>query len=392
MKIKKKFFAIVPILILASVVYTSCQPLKEFKSIPVYTGSISKNANPIRYDKSKKTIAILAYSEGTEIFDLMAPYYLFNTTEKANVYIVAEKRSPIVLLKGMYIYPTATFAELDSLHIKPDVIIIPAMIKIFQNQQSPVIQFIKDNYVGNTKVLSICAGSLVGAATGLYDGKPLTTHASQFEESKEFFKNPNWIQNISVTKSGNLYGTAGVSNAVEGSLTIINEMFGETTLQKVMTDIHYPHAEIRTIHKSIAIKTGHKFTIAGKLIFRKNRKVGVLLQDGINELMLAAVLDTYHRTFPSSLETISTNSAPIISKYGLTILPTSTLNKLKLDELHVLMPDTVSKSVMENYGTTPVIHYNSSENQYIIDQCLLRIKNQYGSKFENITKLLLDYN
>jgi len=281
---------------------------------------------------------------------------------------------------------------LDSLDIKPDVIAIPAMIKVFQDQKSPVIKFIKENYVGNTKILSVCAGSLVGAATGLYDGKPLTTHASEFEGSKAFFKNPQWIQNLSVTKSGNLYGTAGVSNAVEGSLTIIKELFDDATLQKVMNDIHYPHSVIKLDHKSIAMKTGNKFKIASKLFFRKNRKLGVLLQDGVNELTLAAVIDTYNRTFPYSLRTISHNGSPVTSKYGLTILPTSTSNEIKLDELHILSPDYTSKSAIEKYGDIPVIRYSEYRNEYIIDQCLLRIRGQYGKRFENITKLLLDYN
>lgn len=392
MKIKKRFWVLVPVIMISCLLYTACKPYREFVNIPVYKGAINHDLKPAVYDKSKKTVVIIANNEGTEIFDLMAPYYLFNATEKANVYVVAEKKIPIVLLKGLYIYPNSTFKELDSLGIQPDVVVIPAIIKVFADPKSPVITWIKDKAHNGAKVLSICAGSLAGAATGLYDGKPLTTHASQFEESKVFFKNPNWVQNVAVTKSDNFYSTAGVSNAVEGSLTIIDGMFGKEILKKVMADIHYPYAKIKLDHKSLAVKTGNKLTIANKLIFKKNRSVGVLLQDGINELTLAAVLDSYHRTFPSSLETIVMNGASITSKYGLTILPTSNIIDLNLDELHILAPNNVSKSDLDKYGDIPVIKYNQAQNQHIIDQCLSRIKEQYGPKFENITKLLLDYN
>ncbi|WP_309640721.1 DJ-1/PfpI family protein [Flavobacterium sp.] len=392
MKIKKRFWALVPVMMISCLLYTACKPYREFASIPVYKGAVKHDLKPTAYDKSKKTIVIIANNEGTEIFDLMAPYYLFNATEKANVYVVAEKKQPIVLLKGLFIYPNTTFKELDSLGIQPDVVVIPAMIKVFADAKSPMITWIKDKSRNNSKILSVCAGSLVGAATGLYDGKPLTTHASQFEESKAFFKNPHWIQNVSVTKTDNLYSTAGVSNAVEGSLTIINETFGKETFQKIMRDIHYPQNEIKLEHKSIEVKTSHKFTIANKLIFRKNKKVGVLLQEGCNEMMLAAVIDTYHRTFPSSLETIAANGLPVTSKYGLTIIPTSTLKEKELDELHILSPDKLSDADNEMFKGIPVIKYNQTENQYIINKCLQRIKEQYGHKFENITKLLLDYN
>ena len=32
------------------------------------------------------------------------------------------------------------------------------------------------------------------------------------------------------------------------------------------------------------------------------------------------------------------------------------------------------------------------QNQYIIDDCLQKIRSEYGRKFENIVKLMLDYN
>ncbi|MGL2965845.1 DJ-1/PfpI family protein [Flavobacterium sp. XGLA_31] len=297
-----------------------------------------------------------------------------------------------MLLAGAYIYPNMTFAELDSLKIKPDVIVIPAMVGVFKDPKSSVIRWIKEKTTPETKVLSICAGSLVAAASGLYDGKPLTTHASMFEESKEAFPKPLWVQNLSVTKSDNLYSTAGVSNAVEGSLTIIRELFGQRTQERVMSDIHYPYADIKTEHQSVAITTGHKFTIAHKIFLKKNRKAGILLQDGVNELSLAAVLDTYHRTFPSALETFMNHGTSITSKYGLTIVPTGSLSSFEPDEVHILLPDNLSKSDEDSFKKASVVKYTHADNRYIINQCLERVKSQYGPKFENITKLLLDYN
>jgi transcriptional regulator GlxA family with amidase domain len=392
MRNKKKLWVIVPLLILATILFKIYQPYLEFSRIPVYKGEVHQDLKPINYDKTKKTVVIMAENSGTEIFDLMAPYYLFSATEKANVYVVAEAKSPIVLVKGLFIYPNTTFAELDSLNIKPDVIVIPAMLSEFHDTKLPVIKWIKEKYSTNTKILSVCAGSLVASATGLYDGIPITTHASMFKDSKAVFRKPKWVQNISVTHSNNLYSTAGVSNAVEGSLTLIEELFGKETLQKVMKDIQYPYDEIKMEHKSFGVETGNKFTIANKLVFRKNKKVGVLLQEGVNELKLAAVIDTYARTFPSSLKTIMTNGVSVTSKYGLTLIPTSTLKDLELDELHILLPGNISKSDAEKLKGIPIINYNQAGNQYIINQCLQRIKKQYGSKFENITKLLLDYN
>src|SRR3954471_11803809 len=76
-------------------------------------------------DSTKKTVIIIAENDGTEMFDLMAPFYLFNATEKANVYVVSEKKAPILLVNSLFILPHYSFSEIDSLGITPDVIVIP---------------------------------------------------------------------------------------------------------------------------------------------------------------------------------------------------------------------------------------------------------------------------
>lgn len=392
MKIKIKYLIIIPLLVLSTIIIIIYQPLRNFHSIPVYKSESHYKQDKVTYNPGKKTVIIVAHTDGTELFDLMAPFYLFNSTEKANVYIVAEKKSKISLLKGLVTLPNFTFKELDSLRIQPDIIVLPAMIKVHDDPNSVTLRWLNNNYKCNTKILSICQGSLVAAASGIYDTKILTTHASLFEESISLFKKPIWVKNIAVTKQGNLYSTAGVSNAVEGSLTVINDVFGKETLKKVMNDIHYPNSSIKTKHSSIPVNTSNKFTIANKIIFKKNSKVGVLLQNGINEFSLAAILDTYTRTFPYTEETVLAEGTFVKSKYGLTLYPTSDKSNLQLDELHVLSPENFSTEDFKKFNAASIVNYNLSKNQYIFNTCLARISNQYNSQFKNITKVLLDYN
>lgn len=389
---KKKALIILPLILLSTMINLGCQPLREFDRVPVYKGDMPYKASTTVYDSNKKTVVIVANTEGTELFDLMAPFYLFNCTEKANVYIVAEKKSPISLLKGFFTMPNFTFRELDSLKIQPDVIVLPAMINVHNNANSLALKWFKENYTDDTKVLSICQGSLVAAASGIYDNTLLTTHASLFKTNKSQFNKPIWVKNIAVTKQGNLYSTAGVANAAEGSLSVINDMFGKETLRKVMEDIQYPYSDIRTEHHSIPINTSNKFTIANKLIFKKNRHIGVLLQNGINEFELAAVLDTYTRSFPYSNETVTVDGLSVTSKFGLTFYPSAKIEALKLDELHVLMPQKFSITNTKLFDAAAIVNYDFSKNQYIFNTCLSRISTLYGSKFENISKQLLDYN
>src|ERR1044072_3142301 len=110
--------------VLSGFIFNACAPIKEFSTTPAYEG-VNHYSYPVpSYDNSKKTVVIVANNEGTELFDMLAPFYLFNSTGKANVYIVAKNKVPVIVKKGIFILPQSTFSEIDSLRIKPDVIVI----------------------------------------------------------------------------------------------------------------------------------------------------------------------------------------------------------------------------------------------------------------------------
>jgi len=390
---KKLILTIIIIAITALWFFISYAPIREYRNWPNYLGANDFEYKQPPFDSTKKTVVIIADHAGTEMFDLMAPFYLFNATEKANVYIVAEKKYPIIVRKGFFILPQFTFKEFDLSNIKPDVIIIPNLSAMDAKHQNPnIIDWIKKKYKPNTQMLAVCDGALTAAATGIYDGKPLTSHASDYEFIKKEYQNPAWINNISVTQSDNLYSTAGVSNAVEGSLTIINKIFGEEIMEKVKNNINYPYTQIKTEHQSVVITIGHKLSILKKVLFNKNRKIGILLHNGVNEFKLAAIMDTYHRTIPKSIESFILGDKVVITKYGLTMIPTGKNNTFELNEIHILDDVSFLENEEKFLDNLKIVKYDNLQNQYIIDYCLKRISNQYGTNYRDIVKISLDYN
>lgn len=391
---RTKFFkaAIIPVAVTA-LLFHACAPLREFGRAPTYQGANNFQYALPDYDSAKKTVVIVANNEGTELFDMMAPYYLFNATGEANVYIVAANRVPIVVKKGFFLLPQMTFAQVDSLKIHPDVVVIPFLSVGDSLHQDPVIvAWIKNHYASDVTILSVCDGAATAAATGLFDGKPITAHASDYEGIKGSFSKPLWVQNTSVAGSGNLFSTAGVSNATEGSLAVINKLFGMETMRKVMEDVSYPYDFPKLGHQSNTFHFGDKVAIGKKIIFRKNKKVGVLLQEGMNEFELAGVMDTYNRTFPGLIKSFSTGDRVVLTKHGLTLIPTGKWNDGKVDELHVINPLAFSASDQKLFGAAKIVGYDGAQKRYIIDECLLRIEGEYGTKYKNIVKLMLDYN
>lgn len=389
----KKNILFLTILAFSLLALNACQSIKTFTKKPEqYNGDHNFNWQSPAFDASQKNVFIVANTKLTELFDMIAPYYLFSTTGKANVYIVAEKKSPIQIKNNLYVLPQISFKEVDSLKLHADVIVIPFLGVIDTNQNPVIVNWIKNQYTETTKVLSICDGAATAAATGLYDGKPLTCHASDYKILTPNFPKPLWIQQVSVTQSGNLYSTAGVSNAVEGSLMVINDLFGRETMQDVMANIHYRYPEIKLEHQSIAIGAKDKLTILKKILFRKNRNVGVLLQDGVNELQLASILDTYGRTFPARFEAHVYSGTTVKTKYGLTMVSTQQSKINALSELHVINQEALSNEALSAFGKTNIVGYANPQTGYPIDICVKRIASQYGNKFANVSKIMLDYN
>jgi len=393
MKIKKMHIAVFIVILIGSMFMNACKPIRNLMKAPSpWSGDHKINPTPVKYDATKKTVFIIADPKLTELFDMLAPFYLFKTTGKANVYIVAKDKIPVVIKKDLFVMPQLSFREADSMKLHADVIVIPALSIRDEHQDSTVINWIKDHYTTTTKLLTICDGASTGAATGLYDGKMITAHASDFDGIKAHFSKPVWVQNVSVTKDGNLFSTAGVSNAVEGSLVVIEELFGAETAQKVAADVNYPHKEIKLAHQSIALNGSNKFAAARKVFLRKNRKIGVLLENGINEFTMVTILDTYSRTFPVSFNTYILHDSTIQTKYGLTIIYTGKNDIKGLNELHLAMPESFSSDDAVFFKNIQTVRYDNLQKQYLFDVCFQRITGQYGHQFGKFVKVSLDYN
>jgi transcriptional regulator GlxA family with amidase domain len=381
--------SVVVILAVSLVVYMRLQPFRELTSFVQYSGSQGFSHPVAPYERTRKTVVVMADTKLTEMFDMMAPFFLFNATEKANVYIVAEKKSPITMNKGPWVLPQFSFGEFDSLGMHADVIVLPFMNDAAGKEK---VDWIKKHYSDSTILLAICDGAVTAAATGLYDGKPLTAHASDFDDIKKGFPKPLWVQQCSYTQSGNLFSTAGVSNAVEGSLAVINKLFGRETMLEVLNRINYYEQDLSKEHKSIVIDASDKKTALVKMLFHKNRNIGILLQDNISELELAGIFDTYNRSLPGFVKAYKTNGSPVRSKYGLTLIPTADFQKSNIDEMHVVDPESLTTTDSSALKNIEVIAYRHADGKYIINKALERIQNQYGNKFQVLVKRALDYN
>jgi transcriptional regulator GlxA family with amidase domain len=393
MKQLKNLFLVFSLFLSLAIYLNACRPIRNLLNRPApWRGENTFTPGRPDYDSTKKNVFIIADYEYTEIIDLLAPFYLFNKTGRANVYVVSKDHTPILIKKDLFVRPQLTFNEAAAMHIRPDVIVIPALSKRTPVQDTFLISWIKDHFMADTKLLTICDGAITGAATGLFDGRPITCHASDFEQIKAQFPKPQWVKDIPVTKSGNLFSTGGVSNAVEGALVVIDELFGRETMKKLLTDIHYPEEEIRSSHESIALKKSDKITFLKKALFTRNKRIGLLLEDGINEFEMASLIDTYNRTLPYSFNTLDIKGSGIQTKFGLTLVTTQNPNLRKLDELHILSSGSLPTESAALFNKIKIVKHPELQKSYAFDSYFQKIRSQYGESFAHVVRVSLDYN
>ena len=365
----------------------ACQPIRDFQTI---SGDYIKTDIKPKYplpSKGLKTVILIADNKSTEIFDLLAPYFLFKCADKANVFIVSKDPAPISLFRGLGVMPHHTFDSYIDLDIIPDLIIVPNMSSIDKDSiDVDIVSFINSQYdPDSTWVLSICSGAAIAAQTGIFDGHEITSHSSDIEQLSQQWNRPKWIYDMKVTQSGNLFSTAGVSNATEGSLFVISKLFGPEIAEGLAQRIGYPKKflDFEKEHKPLNILD--KLNILVKVAFHNDKKLGFLLNDNISEFNLAALMDVYSRTFPESIHTFSVGDKTVISQNGLTLLPSN--KDIDFDEVHMIT-DSNENPELDIIGHLKVHRW---DGHYIFDSSLHKIEKEFGPNFKNTVSKLLDY-
>ena len=379
---------LVPLVLLSVFIYIKLKPIRELNAISAYRGTTDFNWTIPVPDSQKKTVIIMADNAMTELFDFLTPYYLFNETGRANVYIVAQKKFPIGTRKGPFILPHFTYKEIDSLNMVPNAIVIPFMNEPDSEDKRA---WLRKKFTDSTIILTVCDGAWTGASSGIYDKVPMTSHATGHEKLRKKYPNPAWIQDVRYTHKGNLFSTGGVSNATDGSLAVIEKMFGRETMERLLKRVKYPHDSLINTHASNTLNGSAKLSVLKKLIFKKNRNLAIFLEDGVNEMVLAAVFDVYSRSLPGCIRSYAAGKKYITTQHGLTVLTDSSLQG-DMDEIHFLASSGARFVNGDEFKNAVPVFYPGKDPEYIIDKCLDRIKKDYGQGFCDFVKRTLDYN
>lgn len=190
--------------------------------------------------KPPRNLAILIF-EGVQIIDYTGPWETFGHAYVAgqpgvfNIYTVAEKPGPLTTTYGMEVIPRYTIDNAP----KPNVLIIPGGGIRTATNSPAVMKWVEASAKDAEVVMSVCNGAFILAKAGLLDGLEATTTATLIEQLKDQAPRTKVVSDRRFVDTGKIITTAGLSSGIDGSLHVLEKLYGRGTAQMAALAMEY---------------------------------------------------------------------------------------------------------------------------------------------------------
>jgi transcriptional regulator GlxA family with amidase domain len=185
-------------------------------------------------------IGFLAFNQ-VNALDLVGPAEAFatagqngKTADCYEVYIIGVTRRPILAESRIRFYPDASLQTAPKL----DTLIVPGGRGLREAQTNlTIVKWLKTKAAKTRRIVSVCTGIYGLAATGLLDGRRVTTHWRFAADVAARFPKLKVEPNALFLKDGAFYTAAGVTAGIDLALALIEEDFGRRVALSVAREM-----------------------------------------------------------------------------------------------------------------------------------------------------------
>jgi transcriptional regulator GlxA family with amidase domain len=270
--------------------------------------------------KERPVVAVIGINNATETTDYLMPTGILRRADVADVVMLATGPGPVRLYPALTVEPDATIAAFDAEHPGgADYVIVPAMSR---DDDPAAIGWIKSQAQKGATIIGVCAGAKVVAAAGLLDGKRATTHWYYRGEMLKRSPTIRYVADRRMVADEGVVTSTGITASMPMMLTLIEAIAGRAKAETVARDLGLEHWDAR--HASGAFTFTRPFAITvltNKIAFWNREQLGLVLEQGMDEVSLALVADAWSRTYRSSVTTHAGSTAVVKSRYGVRVLP-----------------------------------------------------------------------
>jgi putative intracellular protease/amidase len=237
------------------------------------------------------------------------------------VYTIADSTDPAAVDGGMSVVPAHTFAEVASgAAPTPDLDEVPAVNSTAGPHEAAARQFIVSQYTAGARILGICAGSRLLAASGILDGLQATSHWSRIAALKTSNPEVSWVTGQRYVQDGRVTTTGGVTSSIPGTLKVIADMAGDAEATRVGESIRYPGWKLKAQTAMPVQQIGLEDTaFLMNTAFPWGRpSIAVELREGVDEIDAASIFEVYSYSQGATASALSVNGF-VTTRHGLVI-------------------------------------------------------------------------
>lgn len=342
----------------------------------------------------KRVAVILVSNELTEITDLLAPYAILSASGAFDVYTVAPERQTSDVWPGVSILPDLSFADFDARFPQGvDLIVVP----YFGDYANPTLVHWLRRHTGGAYLLSICEGGRTAAAAGLLAGRRATSHFYALGELRSTFPDTDWVADARTVVDGTVISSAGVTAAIDATLIALRTLAGDGPYTQAVNTLGYRPRDHDA--RPSGMSPGDIVGMAMRAAYDWHRSdIGVVLAPGVDEIRLAAHLDTHPRTLVARTMTLGIDGTPIRSRFGMTLYPRGTLATAPpLDR--VMRPDgarydAAGEALLQQWATARGLRIEGESNTPPLrayDEQLADITVAQGEAASRLVAKLIEY-
>jgi len=181
--------------------------------------------------------------EGVMALDLVGPFDAFTSAvledngKQSRCYeaiVIGLTQQPFVAESGVVFKPHKTIRDAPAL----DTLIIPGGrgLRVPQTQQV-IAEWIAKRAAKTRRIATVCTGTYGLAATGLLNGRRVTTHWRHAQDLAKRFPKLKVDPNALYLQDGKFYTCAGITSGIDLSLALIEEDFGPRVALSVAREL-----------------------------------------------------------------------------------------------------------------------------------------------------------
>jgi AraC family transcriptional activator FtrA len=186
------------------------------------TAIMNRSVVAVAYDG----LCAFEFGVATELFGLARPeldvdWYDFS--------VVSVDQGPLQTLGGISITAPTDLAPLAT----AGTIVLPGWRDRFEAPPEPLLDALRTAHDAGTRIMSICSGVFILAASGLLDGQPATTHWRYVSDLRAAYPSIDVQPHVLYVDNGQLLTSAGSAAGLDLGLHLIRRDYGAAVANQV---------------------------------------------------------------------------------------------------------------------------------------------------------------